>query len=382
MSLYSTIKTALAPAHLSTKQLNIKLTDIEQQAEQIDVEEIVRFVYSGQYGSTTNQHVVDFERNWSEYNNNSYTVMCNSGTSAYITALQSLSLNRKDTCVVLQNNSWASVLFATKEFGYTYTFVDTTKYLQMDIGRLALWLSTNASKFKQIVVVITHILGFTGFYNKLEELKKQYNLYIIEDCSQAHGAIDITGRKAGGQTSDAAFWSFYPTKPLGSVVEAGAVSFNNPDYYIKARSYINCGMNGKYSFNSIGLNLRPSPIAAIALNYKLQYLDEWNAKRRDIAKQYRKLLKNKNILVYESSRYPVYHYFPVLVKDRDFILSKLDKHNIPYNINYPFTLAELDNTTGYLESKLQSDRIISLPCHPKMTEEQIEYICKVINYYT
>jgi dTDP-4-amino-4,6-dideoxygalactose transaminase len=382
MNPYLTLKRALAPARLSTKPLNISLNDIKEQANLIDRDLVESFIASGYYGSTNNQWVRTFETKWSQIHNNSYSVMCNSGTSAYITALQALQLNRKDTCVVIQNNSWASVLFSTKELGYSYTFIDTDEYLQMDVDRLSVWLNTNANKFKHIVVVLTHILGFTGCYKKIEALKNQYNLYIIEDCSQAHKAIDINNRIVGGSTADAAFWSFYPTKPLGSIVESGIVSFNRPEYYSKAQSYINCGMTGKYEFSGEGLNLRPSPIAAISLLNKLPYLDEWNLKKNLIAKLYRKLIKNKRILVYNPSMMAVYHYFPILVKNREVVLKALDKHNIPYNINYPFTLSQLDNTTGYPTSNKQSDMIVSLPCHPHLSEEQVKHICNVINWYT
>lgn len=370
----------MAPVRLSTKHLDIKLNDIKEQAKVIKFDLIEQFIKSGQYGSVNNEWVSQFENSWSHYHSNKYTVMCNNGTSAYITALKSLQRDKETTCVLLQNNSWASILFSTKELGYKYSFIDSNSSLQLDVSQLELWLSKNSDKYSSFVVVLTHILGYTGDYQSLVELKNKYNLYIIEDCSQAHGAIDSYNRIVGSKTSDAAFWSFYPTKPLGSVVEAGAVSFNSYPYYTKARSYINCGMKGKYAFVGEGFNLRPSPIAAIGLNQKLAYLDQWNLEKTLFADLYSKSIKNKSILIKHSSMQPVYHYFPILVRNRDYVCYMLDYYNIPYNINYPFTLSELDNTAGYPQSHKQSKEIISLPCHPSLTEEQVKYICKVINY--
>lgn len=367
---------------MSTKPLDIKLNDVKEQSNHIDVEEIVRFIYSGQYGATNNSHVKQFEHSWSKYHSNIYSVMCNSGTSAYITSLYALGVSKEDTCILLQNNSWASVLFSTKQLGYNYSFIDTDSSLQINVDELEEWLKINSKSYKSIVVVLTHILGYSGNYSRILKLKDKYNLYIIEDCSQAHGSIDKNNRIVGASTSDIAFWSFYPTKPLGSIVEAGILSCNSTLKYKKAKAYINCGMYDKYKFSEQGLNLRPSPISAICLDNKLYYLDQWNLEKNFLAELYKKEIKNKQILVSSSDLRPSYHYFPILVKNREYILQKLDKYKIPYNINYPFTLSTLDNTVGYPVSHKQSEMIISLPCHPDLTEEQVKFICKVINSYT
>ena len=135
-------------------------------------------------------------------------------------------------------------------------------------------------------------------------------------------------------------------------------------------------MYEKYKFSTEGSNHRPSGLSAIVLYHKLKYLDEWNTKRAAIADKYSKLVK---LHLAPYCKKHVYHYYYFSTENRSDIITILDNASIPYNINYPFTLAEFtDKKTIYPQSEDISDMIICLPCHPFMTEEQVDYIINTL----
>jgi dTDP-4-amino-4,6-dideoxygalactose transaminase len=135
-------------------------------------------------------------------------------------------------------------------------------------------------------------------------------------------------------------------------------------------------MYEKYKFSTEGSNHRPSGISAIVLYHKLKYLDDWNNRRATIANRYSKLI---NLTLAPYCKKHVYHYYYFLTKNRDNVIQILENANIPYNINYPFTLSEFTNKkTTYPYSEDISDMIVCLPCHPFMTDEQVDYIIETL----
>lgn len=356
--------------------MNIKLNDLKAQWELIKEDalpEIEDFLSSGHY--VNSPYVKRFEEAWSSYNSLRNSIMVSSGTDAYKVCLQSFQYNPEDTCVLLQNNTWASILFVTKSLGYKYDFIDCDAYLQYNIVDLHCWLKFNRYKYKNVILVPTHILGHPCDMKSIFYLAKEFSCKIIEDCSQSHGS-EFTDNNLVGSYGDISFWSCFPGKNLGGVSEAGIVSTLSDGLSTNVRSLVNCGMYEKYKFSTEGSNHRPSGISAIVLYHKLKYLDEWNVKRASIADKYNKLF---DIPIASYCKRHVYHYFYFFTKNREHIVKVLENANIPYNINYPFTLAAFTHkNTVFSYSKEFSNTIVCLPCHPFMTDEQVDYIIETL----
>ena len=354
---------------------NIKLNDLKAQWEQIKHEalpEIEDFLSSGHY--VNSPYVKRFEDAWSSYTDLKYSIMVSSGTDAYKVCLQSFDFNPKETCVLLQNNTWATILYVTKSLGFNYDFIDCDNYLQYSVKELQKWLESNRSKYKNVILVPTHILGHPCDTPSIYKLAINYNCRIIEDCSQSHGA-ELTDSKVG-YYGDVSFWSCFPGKNLGGVSEAGIISTLSQTLANSIRSLINCGMYDKYKFSREGSNHRPSGLSSIVLYHKLKHLDSWNNKRQNIASEYNKFLYNP---LAPYCKKHVYHYYYFFTSQRASVLKSFEKNKIPYNINYPFTLSSLDNSTDRYEiSERISKEIVCVPCHPYMNYEEVEFILDTI----
>lgn len=356
--------------------MSIKLNDLKSQWELIKNEalpEIENFLSSGHY--INSPYVKRFEDAWSAYTNLRHSIMVSSGTDAYKVCLQSFQYDPKDTCVLLQNNTWATILYVTKSLGYNYDFLDCDAYLQYNVEELKKWLVINRSKYKKVILVPTHILGHPCDTPSIYKLAINYDCKIIEDCSQSHGA-EISNNSKVGYYGDVSFWSCFPGKNLGGVSEAGIISTLSQTLATNIRSLINCGMYDKYKFSTEGSNHRPSGLSAIVLYHKLKHLDNWNDARQKIASRYAKFLYSPKA---DYCKKHVYHYYYFFTEHRVSLLKYFDKNKIPYNINYPFTLSSLDkNSNKYLLSKDRSKEIVCVPCHPYMDYEQVDYILNAI----
>lgn len=358
--------------------MNIKLNDLQSQWQAIKEKatpEIFDYLASGEYIGS--HYVERFENAWSDYVNLKHSVMVSSGTDAYKLALASLRLD-SDTCVLLQNNTWATILFETKRFGYYVDCIDCDSHFQYSVSKLKSWLKSFRSKYKNVVLVPTHMLGHPCDMKEIMTLAADYDCSVIEDCSQAHGAYCDIG--SVGQFSDVAFWSLYPGKNLGAVSEAGIVSTDDEVIAGTIRELSNCGMESKNNFAWEGYNSRPCGLSSIALYHKLNKLEEWNTRRIKIADVYKKYLYD-NTAKYCTRN--VYHYFPVLLgaQRRDDLTTHLDRSGVPYCINYPFTIAKLNKSHkmfSYLKSTSFSESMVCLPCHPFMDEDQASSIAKTL----
>jgi len=360
------------------KHMNIELNNLPQQWEEISNQaypEIKDYLSSGNYVNST--YIKRFEDAWSAYVSLNYSTLVSSGTSAYKLCLESLELAPQDTCVLLPDNTWASILFVTKKLGYKYDFLDCDTFLQFNTKKLDKWISKNRDKYKNVILVPTHILGHPCDMKTIMTIAVRNDCYVIEDCSQAHGAYCTVGPV--GQFSDIAFWSLYPGKNLGGVSQAGIVSTNDINLNNKVRYYTNCGMKEKNVFEVLGENHRPCGISSIVLYHKLNKLEEWTEKRIEIASLYNSYLTTASFEAGYCKRH-VYHYYYMLLPRRDILLSSLEASGIPYGINYPFTLSKLDkrrNITNH--SNYVSNNIICLPCHHSLQESDVKYISDVVN---
>jgi dTDP-4-amino-4,6-dideoxygalactose transaminase len=235
-------------------------------------------------------------------------------------------------------------------------------------------------------VIPVHLFGQPADMDPILEIAKKYNLAVIEDACQAHGAL-YRGKKAGS-LGDAGCFSFYPGKNLGAYGEAGAVVTNNPAMAAKMRMVRDHGQSKKYHHDLIGWNDRMDGIQGAILSAKLKHLSAWNEARRKNALLYTKLLKNTGgIVVPEEAPYArhIYHLYAVRAQNRDKLMSALGEKGISCGIHYPIPIHLTDaykfmglGKGSFPAAEKCADEFLSLPMFPELAEEQIEYVCAEI----
>ena len=261
-----------------------------------------------------------------------------------------------------------------------------------------------------------HIFGTPANMDRINEIAKKNNLYVIEDACQAIGA-KYKGQMIG-TLSDIACFSFFPTKNLGTYGDGGLITTNNDNLatICRALKAHGSGENGEIAYNLlnnieeevkvdnqvddtvynpkkyynylIGHNSRLDELHAGILNIKLNYLDKWNKKRNDIAKYYDEKLDSKRYkkMVLSEDNYNVYHMYIVQTEKRNELTKKLDEAEIAYGIYYPIPLhlQKVYKNLGYKEGDLPnaeylSSRTLAIPVDPELTEEEREYIVNFLN---
>ena len=240
------------------------------------------------------------------------------------------------------------------------------------------------SKTKAIMVV--HLYGQAVQMEKIWKIAKKYNLKIIEDSAQAHGAIYQENRT--GNLGDASGFSFYPGKNLGCIGDGGAVTTNDEELFNKIKAIANYGSDRKYHHIYKGVNSRLDEIQAAVLDIKLNHLDSDNNKRREISKYYRENIKNSKIILPETydKKSHVWHIFAVRTKNRDEFQKYLTEKGIQTIIHYPTpphkqgAYKEWNNLSFPITEEIHNT-ILSLPISPVMTDSEIEKVVEVVNEF-
>lgn len=240
------------------------------------------------------------------------------------------------------------------------------------------------SKTKAIMVV--HLYGQAVQMEKIWKIAKKYNLKIIEDSAQAHGAIYQENRT--GNLGDASGFSFYPGKNLGCIGDGGAVTTNDEELFNKIKAIANYGSDRKYHHIYKGVNSRLDEIQAAVLDIKLKHLDSDNNKRRKISKYYRENIKNSKIILPETydEKSHVWHIFAVRTQNRDEFQKYLTEKGIQTIIHYPTpphkqgAYKEWNNLSFPITEEIHNT-ILSLPISPVMTDSEIEKVVEVVNEF-
>lgn len=240
------------------------------------------------------------------------------------------------------------------------------------------------SKTKAIMVV--HLYGQAVQMEKIWKIAKKYNLKIIEDSAQAHGAIYQENRT--GNLGDASGFSFYPGKNLGCMGDGGAVTTTDEELFNKIKAIANYGSDRKYHHIYKGVNSRLDEIQAAVLDIKLKHLDSDNNKRREISKYYRENIKNSKIILPETydEKSHVWHIFAVRTKNRDEFQKYLTEKGIQTIIHYPTPPHKQGaykewNKLSFPITEEIHNTILSLPISPVMTDSEIEKVVEVVNEY-
>jgi dTDP-4-amino-4,6-dideoxygalactose transaminase len=256
---------------------------------------------------------------------------------------------------------------------------------------------------KTKAVIPVHLWGYPANMVKINEIAKKHGIYVVEDAAQAHGAFTgeefkdtaepgaFTPKERVGTHGIAGAFSFFPGKNLGAYGDGGAVITNDESLYNEISSLKDHGRQDKYVHNKIGYNSRLDGIQAAVLSVKLQYLDRWNAARREISRKYNKFfLELKQITLPIISRGSVMHLYVIKTEKRDELLKHLNGNGIMAGIHYPVPL-HLQPALKYLGykqgdftvSEKLSETVLSLPLFAEMSESQIAEVGNsVVKFFT
>ena len=343
-------------------------------------EAALRALNSGWY--ILGKEMGEFENEFAAWAGVKHCVALNSGTDALILAIRALGIGPGDEVIVPANTYIASVIGIT-ENGATPVFVDADEYMEIDTDQIE---SKITSKTKAILPV--HLYGQSCRMDKIVRICDKYGLPLVEDCAQSHGAT-FSG-KLTGTFGTMGCISFYPTKPLGALGDAGAIITNDNKLAERVRLLRNYGSKIKYHNEINGVNSRMDEVQAAVLKVGLKYLADGNAERKRQAKMYIEGLNNPKVIippVYKEADH-VYHLFPVLVENREEFQAFLKEHEINTQVHYPIPpyVAECYSSWGYKWSDFaNAERFakqeVSLPIYAGMPEEEIRYVIDVINKY-
>jgi dTDP-4-amino-4,6-dideoxygalactose transaminase len=322
-----------------------------------------------------------FEKAFAEYCNTDYCVGVGNGLDALMLALKALGIKEGDE-VIVPSNTYIATALAVTYVGATPVFVEPDiKTFNINPDEIEEKIT---SKTKAIMPV--HLYGQPCDMDPIMEIAKKNNLFIVEDCAQAHGAT-YKGERIGS-FGDAAGFSFYPGKNLGALGDAGATVTNNGEIANKIRALGNYGSDYKYHHIYKGNNSRLDEMQAAFLSAKLPHLDRMNDARRYIAKRYSDGITNPEIILPYVPEYanPVWHIYGIRCNRRDSLEKYLNEKGIGTNKHYPIPmhLQECYEDLGLKEGSFPiaeeiSKTELSLPMYYGMTEEEIQYVIDSIN---
>ncbi len=325
--------------------------------------------------------VSEFEHAFAEYCNCKYCVGCGNGLEALELILKGYSIGEGDEVIVCAHTFIASAL-AISRSGATPVLVDAEpNYCLIDPTKIE---DKITDKTKAIIAV--QLYGQSCDMDQINQIAKKYNLKVIEDAAQAHGSL-YKGKKVGS-LGDAAAFSFYPGKNLGALGDAGCVVTNDENLAINVREYANYGAIEKYHHNVKGTNSRLDEMQAAFLNVKLQYLDETNDFRRQVAEIYLSEIHNDEIILpsVAPTNEHIWHIFSVRTRERNLLQQYLKEHGINTVIHYPVPIhkqkayQELNKENLPIATEI-ADTVLSLPMYYGMAQDDINYVVNTVNNY-
>ena len=325
----------------------------------------------------------EFEKEFAEYCGAKYAIGVASGLDALtliLRAYKELGIMRDGDEVIVPSNTYIASILAISQNNLVPILVepDINTYL-IDPDKIEEKIT---SRTKAILPV--HLYGQTCEMDKINAIAKKYNLKVIEDSAQSHGAY--FGNSRCGNLGDASGFSFYPGKNLGALGDGGAVTTNDEELANAIRALGNYGSHIKYENLYKGVNSRLDEMQAAMLKVKLKYLDNEIKKRRKIANYYCKNIKNENIILpmLRTEDNHVWHLFVVRSNKRDKLQKYLQNHGITTLIHYPIAPHKQE---AYKEWKNESfpiseqihDEVLSLPISGVQSLEETRKIVQVIN---
>ncbi len=325
--------------------------------------------------------VENFEKEYAASLGTKYVIGVDNGLNAIVLAFRALGIKEGDEVIVQANTYIASVMGITMN-GATPIFVEPNEFYNIDVDKIEEKIT---EKTKAILVV--HLYGQASKMDKVLEICQKYNLKLVEDCAQAHGAM-FDKQQIG--TFGIGCFSFYPSKNLGCFGDGGAISTNDEKLNRDFKVLRNYGSQKRYYNEVVGYNSRLDELQAGLLRVKLQHLPELLEERKKIAEKYLSEIKNPLIKLPKVDKdcTHVWHLFVVQVEEREKFQNYLNENNIGSVIHYPIPphLSEAYEYLGYKKgdfpiTEKYAETVLSLPLYNGMTDEEIDYVINIINTY-
>jgi dTDP-4-amino-4,6-dideoxygalactose transaminase len=324
--------------------------------------------------------VSSFEEEFAAYCGVKHCIGVGNGLEALHLILRAMNIGQEDEVIVPSNTYIATWLAVSYAEAIPVPVEPDARTYNIDPS-----LIEKAITPRTKAVLPVHLYGQPADMDSIIAIARKYNLYVIEDAAQAHGA-SYRGRKTGS-LGDAAGFSFYPTKNLGAFGDGGAITTNDDSIAKKVRVLRNYGSEKKYVNIMKGFNSRLDELQAAFLRVKLKHLDDWNRRRSQIANYYKKALTGSELILPHVPEWaqPVWHVFVIRSNKRNQLQDNLKNKGIGTLIHYPIPphLQEAYRDLRYekgafpIAEKL-ADEVLSLPIGPYVTFEQITYIKHIL----
>lgn len=355
----------------------VKFADLKSQYDNIkeEIDDAIKSVIS-ESAFIGGKYIEKFEKEFADYQQAKFCLGVGNGTDAIEIAIESLDMQKGSEIIVPANSFIASSEAITRS-GHKVVFCDCDENnYTISIPSLKSKITPNTK-----AIIAVHLYGHPCDMDELLVLAKEYDLKIIEDCAQAHGA-EYKGKRVGA-IGDIGTFSFYPGKNLGAYGDGGAIVTNSEELAKKCKMIANHGRVEKYNHEFEGRNSRLDGLQAAILSVKLKHLEEWTNQRIKIANYYLETLKDiKDIVLPKREDWAkqVYHLFVIQTKKRDELKQYLKDNGIQTGIHYPISLAKL-KAYDYLGQRNEdffankSDKeLLSLPMGEHLNYHDLEQI--------
>lgn len=343
-------------------------------------DKVLEVMRSGWY--ILGREVSEFEKEFALYTGSRFCRGLASGLDALWIAFRVLGIGQGDEVIVQSNTYIASVMGITIN-GATPIFVEPDNYYNIDVDKIEEKIT---ARTKAILVV--HLYGQASKMDKIMELSQKYNLKVVEDCAQSHGAR-YSGQMTG-TFGDIGCFSFYPSKNLGAYGDAGAIVTNNEELAEKVRIFRNYGSEKRYYNKVVGTNSRLDEMQAGLLRVKLRHISEITAERERLGKRYLGEINNPLLLLpcIREGTTTVWHQFVIRCQVRDKLIDYLENKGIGTIIHYPIP-PHLSEAYSYLGMKKGSlpiaesyaETVLSIPMYSGMQEEEQTRVIEALNTF-
>jgi dTDP-4-amino-4,6-dideoxygalactose transaminase len=363
----------------------ILMNDFESEASEIKqamLDAVRRVINSGWY--ILGPEVQAFEQKFADFSGIPYAVSVGNGMDAIEIALRALGIGPGDEVVTTPMTAFATVL-AVVRAGATPVLADidpATGLLSPASVKRCLTPRTRA-------LILVHLYGQVRDMDQWQALCIESGVQLIEDCAQSHGAR-WNGRTAGSFGSAGAY-SFYPTKNLGALGDGGALVTRDEALATRAACLRNYGQSERYIHPEIGLNSRLDEMQAAILSVRLDGLDASTEVRRSIARRYRNGITNSLVQLLappQQTAAHVYHLFVVLSPKRDALQTHLEAEGVQTLLHYPVPVHHQRSCddirrdpTGLPFSEAHAKHCLSLPCHPQMSDADVQRVINAVNSF-
>jgi len=341
-----------------------------------------RVLDSGCY--TLGEEARRFEQQWASRCGTAEAVGVANGMDAIEIGLRALDIGPGDEVITTAMTAFATVL-AIARSGATPVLADINEETALVCPESVQRSITPRTK----ALLLVHLYGRIECMEPWQSLCKENGIYLLEDCAQAHLARWGTG--VAGSFGKFGAYSFYPTKNLGALGDAGAIVTNDRSLADRAKVIRNYGQTERYHHVEFGLNSRLDELQAALLTERLPWLDAWTARRQEIAQRYYTQIVNPRIRLLvrnENRNSHVHHLFVVRCRERDRLAAHLKNAGIASDRHYPAALHDqpacrniLRDSHGLKRAVAHAEQCLSIPCHPMLSDDDVDRITTAINAF-